>query len=65
MKRYPRISLSDKIHRGFVIGCLAVTAYGTFLLGMRVYRYFTVTKPAAEMRALQMIRDKNNDEIEN
>lgn len=65
MKRLPNHRLSDTFHRGFVIGCLGLTAYGTLLLGMRVYQYFTVSKPAAELRALQMIRDKNNERTEN
>lgn len=64
MKRYPKMPMADKIHRGAVLACIGLTAYGTFLLGLRVYRFYTVGKPAAEMRALQMIQEKSSSTAE-
>lgn len=40
----------DKIHRSLVWGCVGLTAYGFYLAGLRVHRYFTVLKPAGEER---------------
>lgn len=38
--------LADKLHKGFVVGCIGMTLYGSYLLGLRVHRYFTVIRPA-------------------
>ncbi|GAB0091648.1 uncharacterized protein DMENIID0001_065040 [Sergentomyia squamirostris] len=58
MRRLPnRDKLYDRIHRGFVWTCMGLTVYGTYLLGARVYRYFTVVKPERERRELEMIQE--------
>lgn len=60
-KRLGGNTLLDKLHRGAVYSCLAVTLYGTFLLGMRGYRYYTVVKPEREKAELQMITEGSHD----
>lgn len=42
----------DKLHKGFVYGCVGLTLYGTYLLGWRFYRYFTVIKPLKDEKDL-------------
>ncbi|KAF4522369.1 hypothetical protein B566_EDAN012226 [Ephemera danica] len=55
MKRYakPR-AFVDKLHKGFVWTCVGLTAYGLFLLGLRVERYFTVIRPQREIREAEL-----------
>ena len=36
----------DSLHRGAVLCCVGVTAYGLYLGGLRVHRYYTVIRPA-------------------
>lgn len=48
MKKIPTTKFLDKLHRGVVVACIGLTAYGTLLIGHRVYRYFTVIKPQRE-----------------
>ncbi|XP_055693391.1 uncharacterized protein LOC129795885 [Lutzomyia longipalpis] len=58
MRRLPKKDLLfDKLHRGVVWTCMGLTLYGTYLLGTRVYRYFTVIKPARQQRELEMIQE--------
>uniref|UniRef100_A0A1B0CV88 Cytochrome oxidase c assembly n=1 Tax=Lutzomyia longipalpis TaxID=7200 RepID=A0A1B0CV88_LUTLO len=58
MRRLPKKDLLfDKLHRGVVWTCMGLTLYGTYLLGARVYRYFTVIKPARQQRELEMIQE--------
>lgn len=45
MKRPIQSQLVDRMHRGFVYTCMGLTAYGGYLLSLRVYRYFTVIRP--------------------
>ncbi|XP_073828055.1 uncharacterized protein [Musca autumnalis] len=52
-KRIGGRGLLDKLHRGAVYACIGVTLYGTFLLGMRGYRYYTVVKPERERKLLE------------
>lgn len=53
MRRKPRASaVLDTLHKGFVCTCVGVTLYGTYLLGWRFYRYFTVIKPEQQKREL-------------
>lgn len=53
MRKQARPSyILDKLHKGFVCACVGVTMYGTYLLGWRFYRYFTVVKPRNEEREL-------------
>lgn len=57
MKKYPKTAFIDKLHRGAVWTCIAVTLGGTALLGYRFYRYFSVVKPekeALELRVLEV-----------
>lgn len=55
MRRPMQTKLLDRFHRGFVYTCLGLTAYGSYLLGMRVYRFFTVIQPEKKMYEQQMI----------
>lgn len=45
----------DKLHRGIVITCMGLTLYGTALIGLRVYRYFSVIRPSREEAELKML----------
>lgn len=56
-KRVRTNNILDKLHRGAVYACVGVTLYGTFLLGMRAYRYYTVVKPEREKADLKMITE--------
>uniref|UniRef100_A0A1A9WWY1 Cytochrome c oxidase assembly factor 3 mitochondrial coiled-coil domain-containing protein n=1 Tax=Glossina brevipalpis TaxID=37001 RepID=A0A1A9WWY1_9MUSC len=56
-KPLPANSLFDKFHRGAVYACIAVTLYGTFMLGMRGWSYYTVTRPERQKADLQMIEE--------
>jgi hypothetical protein len=51
MKKYskPR-AFVDKLHKGFVLGCVGLTVYGLFLLGLRAERYFTVIRPQRQLQ---------------
>uniref|UniRef100_A0A1L8DZV1 Putative cytochrome oxidase c assembly n=1 Tax=Nyssomyia neivai TaxID=330878 RepID=A0A1L8DZV1_9DIPT len=58
MRKVPkRDMLFDKLHRGVVWTCMGITVYGTYLLGVRVYRYFTVIRPAQQQRELEMLKE--------
>uniref|UniRef100_S4PWS1 Uncharacterized protein n=1 Tax=Pararge aegeria TaxID=116150 RepID=S4PWS1_9NEOP len=48
MKKYARSVLYDKLHKGAVIGCVALTLYGSVLLGEHFYRYYRYVKPQVE-----------------
>lgn len=53
MKKTPaRNIIADRLHKGFVLTCVAVTLYGVGHLGLRWYRYFTVLRPEAKQREL-------------
>ncbi|CRK86915.1 CLUMA_CG000736, isoform A [Clunio marinus] len=58
MRKYPTSKILDKLHRGVVWTCMGVTAYGTFLIGMRVYRYFTVVRPQRQLEEFKMLEDE-------
>ncbi|XP_013108102.1 uncharacterized protein LOC106087563 [Stomoxys calcitrans] len=64
-KRISTSSLLDKLHRGAVYTCLGITLYGTFLLGMRGWRYYTVVRPERQQADLKMLEEgaptQNND----
>lgn len=51
----------DRLHRGFVYSCLALTAYGSYLVGHRVYRFFTVIQP--EKRAYEQSLIQHADKV--
>ncbi|CAO1422300.1 unnamed protein product [Diamesa hyperborea] len=57
MKKVGRVNILDRLHRGVVYTCLGLTAYGTYLLGVRAHRYFTVTKPRREEAELRMLME--------
>lgn len=61
LKKKPSVHILDRLHKGFVITCMGVTLYGTFLLGMRVYRYFTVIQPANKEAELRMIKEREDN----
>lgn len=56
MKRPIQSQLVDRMHRGFVYTCMGLTAYGGYLLGLRVYRYFTVIKPETHAYQQQLLK---------
>ncbi|XP_058059138.1 uncharacterized protein LOC131209976 [Anopheles bellator] len=55
MKRQAKNLLLDRMHRGVVYTCMGLTLYGSYMLGVRVYRYFTVVKPARQAEELRML----------
>ncbi|XP_050087494.1 uncharacterized protein LOC126572317 [Anopheles aquasalis] len=55
MKRQAKNVLLDRMHRGVVYTCMGLTLYGSYMLGVRVYRYFTVIKPARQAEELRML----------
>lgn len=61
MKRSSKNHLLDKAHRGFVYTCMGLTAYGCYLLGLRVHRYWTVIRPAKLEAELKMIQAGSSD----
>lgn len=48
IRKIPKYRYLDLAHRGVVVTCIGLTLYGSWLLGHRVYRYFTVIKPNRE-----------------
>lgn len=56
MKRPAQSLLIDRMHRGFVYTCMGLTAYGSYLLGLRVYRFFTVIKPEVNAYQQQLLQ---------
>lgn len=55
--------LLDKLHKGFVVTCMAVTVAGLGVAGYRAYMFFTVTKPAREAEQLKKLQlEKLNKE---
>ncbi|XP_055855532.1 uncharacterized protein LOC129918816 [Episyrphus balteatus] len=59
-----RITILDKLHRGAVYACVGVTLYGTFLLGLRVHRFFTVVKPERQRQELKMIEEGTLENVD-
>lgn len=54
MQKRPRNSvLFDRLHKGFVCTCVAVTIYATSVFVMRGYRYYMYEKP--ELQAKQLL----------
>ncbi|XP_037935746.1 uncharacterized protein LOC119669796 [Teleopsis dalmanni] len=60
-RRIKTSSILDKLHRGFVYTCIGVTLIGTYALGERVYRYFTVVRPQRKQEELKMIEGDMQD----
>lgn len=57
LKKHRQTShLVDKLHKGFVITCIAATIYGLAIAGHRSYLYLTVTKPAREAEELRRLK---------
>lgn len=58
MKKSPiKGALLDRMHRGAVWTCMGLTLYGTYLTGVRVYNYFTITRPMRKQQELEMLRE--------
>ncbi|XP_058446477.1 uncharacterized protein LOC131427370 [Malaya genurostris] len=55
MKRQAKNRLMDRMHRGVVYTCMGLTLWGTYKLGMGLYRHFTVIKPAYKAEELRML----------
>ncbi|XP_055642664.1 uncharacterized protein LOC129779289 [Toxorhynchites rutilus septentrionalis] len=55
MKRKAKDLLFDRLHRGVVYTCMGLTLWGSYMLGMRFYRYFTVIRPARQEEERKMI----------
>lgn len=60
-KRVGVNNILDKLHRGVVYTCMGVTLYGTFLLGLRAYRYVTVVRPQKQLEQLKKIDEEQLD----
>ncbi|KRK06139.1 uncharacterized protein Dyak_GE16245, isoform B [Drosophila yakuba] len=54
-------SLLDKLHRGAVYACIGVTLYGTYILGMRYYHYYTVIRPEKQQAELKLLDEGAHD----
>lgn len=54
LKKARASAILDKLHKGFVCTCVGVTLYGTYMLGWRFYRYFTVIRPENQQKELKM-----------
>ncbi|XP_018319423.1 uncharacterized protein LOC108732921 [Agrilus planipennis] len=53
MRKSPtRNALLNRLHKGVVVICVAVTLYGTGYLAMRGYRYLTVIRPEIKKKQL-------------
>uniref|UniRef100_A0A1Q3FIC4 Putative cytochrome oxidase c assembly n=2 Tax=Culex tarsalis TaxID=7177 RepID=A0A1Q3FIC4_CULTA len=55
MKKQAKNLILDRMHRGVVYTCMGLTIWGSYMLGMRFYRYFTVIKPARQAEELRML----------
>lgn len=45
--------LLNKLHKGFVLGCVALTLGGLGVLGVKAFHYLSVVRPAAKERQLE------------
>lgn len=61
IKKQPRYRYLDLAHRGVVVTCIGLTLYGSYLLGHRVYRYFTVIKPNRDAEERKILEVKYNN----
>ncbi|CAH1369144.1 unnamed protein product [Tenebrio molitor] len=51
MKKVPKSSLlAERLHKGFVCTCIAVTIYGCSVMAIRGYRYYTEIKPELQRK---------------
>lgn len=53
IKRRTRNQIVDTLHKGVVLACVGVTLYGCVLLGLRAYKYFTVTQPQQKLKEIE------------
>lgn len=51
----------DKFHKGFVWGCLGLTAYGFWVGGWRFYNYMTVVRPQRLADKQQLIKEDEEE----
>jgi hypothetical protein len=49
IKRRTSNRILDTLHKGVVITCVGATVYGCVLMGLKLHRYFTVTRPQRKM----------------
>lgn len=67
MKKYARNVIYDKLHKGGVLCCVALTLYGSVILGDHVYKYFKYVRPqmqAAKAAAEQeLLSEGSSDKI--
>ncbi|XP_053696406.1 uncharacterized protein LOC128743769 [Sabethes cyaneus] len=55
MRKQSKNQLLDRLHRGVVYTCIGVTLWGSWVLGTRLYHYYTVVKPARRAEELRML----------
>ncbi|XP_058819070.1 uncharacterized protein LOC131681965 [Topomyia yanbarensis] len=55
MRKHSKNLLMDRMHRGVVYACMGLTVWGTYMLGMHLYRHFTIIKPARKAEELRML----------
>lgn len=68
MKKTARKNLlMDRLHKGFVLTCIAATVYGTFWYSMRFANYFLNTKPVREKKELlqsqELLKEGSYDKL--
>ncbi|XP_055541280.1 uncharacterized protein LOC129727453 [Wyeomyia smithii] len=55
MRKQSKNILLDRLHRGAVYTCMGVTLWASYVIGARLYHYFTVVKPARKAEELRML----------
>lgn len=69
MRRLPKTNvLLDRLHKGFVVTCIGVTAVATLYLSYSAYNYFAVYKPTAKQKQLvekqQLLLEGSSDNLQ-
>ncbi|KAG5672393.1 hypothetical protein PVAND_002524 [Polypedilum vanderplanki] len=59
IRKAPKYKFLDLAHRGVVVTCIGLTLYGSYMLGHRVYRYFTVIKPNRQLEEKRILEELN------
>lgn len=61
LKKFRNTSvLMDRLHKGFVVTCIAATLFGLTIAGHRTYLYFTVTRPTRDQEELRKLKMNEN-----
>lgn len=64
MKKSPiRSAFIDKLHKGFVYTCIAVTIYGFSVMGLRYYRYITEEKPKRLLENQSLLAEGSSESL--